>query len=176
MFKALQNSKVKIPLVILMLIAFTNLSFRPNVSGDVLLPAGTPVALETIGVIVSEGATVGQLIDFKVRADVKVGDKVVIPAGSIAKAQVSRVQSPKGLGKEGFIELQLKSVKAVDGKEVPLSSGNIYKEGQDKSTLSIVLGIFVCILFLFMKGKNAEIPPGYQVDATVASNTTISVS
>lgn len=152
------------------------MSFRPNVNGDVLLTAGTPVALETIGVIVSEGATVGQLIDFKVRADVKVGDKVVIASGSIAKAQVSRVQAPKGLGKEGFIELQLKSVKAIDGKEVQLSSGNIYKEGQDKSTLSIVLGIFVCILFLFMKGKNAEIPPGYQVDATVASNTTISVS
>lgn len=175
MFKYLQSKKVKFPIVIILFIAFANMSFRPNVNGDVLLNAGTPVALETIGVIVSEGATVGQLIDFKVRADVKVGDKIVIPAGSIAKAQVSRVQAPKGLGKEGFIELQLKSVKAIDGKEVQLSSGNIYKEGQDKSTLSIVLGIFVCILFLFMKGKNAEIPPGYQVDATVASNVTISV-
>jgi hypothetical protein len=42
--------------------------------------------------------------------------------------------------------------------------------------LAIGLGIFICILFLFMEGKNAEIPPGYQVDAIVASNTTVTVN
>ncbi len=159
----------------LMMISFANMSFRVNNQGDLLLTAGTPVALETIGVILSEGTTVGQIIDFKVRADVKVGDKVVIPAGSIAKGQVSRVQAPKGLGKEGFIEIQIKSVKAIDGQEVQLASGSVYKEGQDKAGLSIVLGIFVCVLFLLMKGKNAEIAPGYQIDATVASNVSIKV-
>jgi hypothetical protein len=157
------------------MISFANMSFSPIMNGDVILTAGTPIPIETVGVLTSDGTTVGQLIDFKVRADVKVGDKVVIAAGSIAKGQVSRVQAPKAFGKEGLIEIQLKSVKSVDGQDVQLSSGRIFKEGEDKATLSIVLGIFVCILFLFMKGKNAEIPPGYQVDAIVASNITVKI-
>lgn len=175
MYRIMQYSKFRVSVIILMMVSFANMSFRVNSQGDILLTAGTPIALETIGVILSEGTTVGQIIDFKVRADVKVGDKVVIPSGSIAKGQVSRVQAPKGLGKEGFIEIQIKSVKAVDGQEVQLASGSVYKEGQDKATLSIVLGIFLCVLFLLMKGKNAEIPPGYQIDATVASNVTIKI-
>lgn len=113
------------------------------------------------------------MVELKVRSDVKVGNVVAIPAGSIAKAQITRVKAPKGFGKEGFIEMQVKTVKSVDGQDVNLSSGSIYKEGDDKQTLSIVLGIFICVLFFLMKGKNAEIAPGYQVDAVVSSNISI---
>lgn len=164
---------VKVPSVILMLIAFTNLSFTLKPTGEIILPAGTIVPLETIGLLSSAEKSVGQMVELKVRSDVKVGNIVAIPAGSIAKAQITRVKPPKGFGKEGFIEMQVKTVKSVDGQDVNLSSGSIYKEGDDKQTLSIVLGIFVCILFLLMKGKNAEIAPGYQVDAVVSSNITI---
>jgi len=86
------------------------------------------------------------------------------------------VKQPKAIGKEGFVELQIKSVQTVDGKTVSLSSGSITKSGDDKAGLSIVLGIFVCILFLLIKGKNAEIPAGYQVDAIVSSNVTVNVN
>jgi hypothetical protein len=164
---------VKVPSVILMLIAFTNLSFTLKPTGEIILPAGTIVPLETIGLLSSAEKSVGQMVELKVRSDVKVGNVVAIPAGSIAKAQITRVKPPKGFGKEGFIEMQVKTVRSVDGQDVNLSSGSIYKEGDDKQTLSIVLGIFVCILFLLMKGKNAEIAPGYQVDAVVSSNITI---
>jgi len=169
----LSKKFVKIPSVILMLIAFTNLSFTLKPNGEIILPAGTIVPLETIGVLSSAEKSVGQMVELKVRSDVKVGNVVAIPAGSIAKAQITRVKAPKGFGKEGFIEMQVKTVKSVDGQDVNLSSGSIYKEGDDKQTLSIVLGIFICVLFFLMKGKNAEIAPGYQVDAVVSSNISI---
>jgi hypothetical protein len=175
-FKFVKKTWVKFPLVMLMLVAFANMSFRVSPYGEVVLNAGTLVPLETIGVITSQGLTAGQTIDFKVRADVKVGEKVVIAAGSIAKAQVTRVNEPKAIGKQGVVELQVKSVQSVDGKSINLSSGSVYKEGEDRLGLSIGLGIFICLLFLLMKGKNAEIAPGYQVDAVVASNTTITVN
>lgn len=164
---------IKFPAAILMLIAFSNLSFTLKPNGEIILPAGTIVPLETIGVLSSAEKSVGQMVELKVRSDVKVGSTVAIPAGSIAKAQITRVKAPKGFGKEGFIEMQVKTVKSVDGQDINLSSGSIYKEGDDKQTLSIVLGIFVCVLFFLMKGKNAEIAPGYQVDAVVSSNVTI---
>jgi hypothetical protein len=86
-----------------------------------------------------------------------------------------RAQKPKGIGKEGHFEIQIKSVTAVDGQEVFLTGGNVYQEGEDRQTEAVLLGIFVCILFLAMKGKNAQVPPGYQVNSSVATTMQISV-
>jgi hypothetical protein len=174
--KFLTKKIVKVPSVVITLIAFINLSFTLKPTGEIILPAGTIVPLETIGVLSSAEKSVGQLVNIKVRSDVKVGNVVAIPAGAIANAQITRVKPPKSFGKEGFIEIQVTTVKSVDGQDVNLASGSIYKEGDSKQTLSIVLGIFVCILFFLLKGKNAEIAPGYQIDAVVASNIAIQVS
>ncbi len=108
-----------------------------------------------------------------VRQDVIVDDVVAIPRGSIAKGQVMRAERPKAIGREGFVEIQIKSVTATDGQEIMLTGGNIYQEGEDKQTLSIVLGVFVCILFLLLKGKNAQVPQGFQIESSVATTTTI---
>jgi len=151
------------------------MSFKMRGNGEVILNAGTSVSLETISIIQSNFVSVGQTIDFRVKYDVKVDNKTVIAAGSIAKGQVMRAQRAKGVGKEGFVEIQIKSVTASDGQEVFLSGGNVYQEGEERQVLSILLGVFICILFLAMKGKNAEVPPGYQVTSAVATTMTISI-
>ena len=161
---------------VMLSLAVLNLSFASApVEQVVALKAGTVIPLETINVIKSDNATVGRTIDLRVTRDVEVDGQTVIPAGSIAKGQVTRSQKAKGLGKAGFLEIQIKSVTAVDGQEVYLAGGNVSEEGDDKATLAIVLGIFVCILFLFVKGKNAEIPPGFSFDSNVASTINIQV-
>jgi len=163
-------------LAVILSLAVLNLSFASApVEQVVVLKAGTVIPLETMNVIKSDNATVGRTIDLRVTRDVEVDGQTVIPAGSIAKGQVTRSQKAKGLGKAGFLEIQIKSVTAVDGQEVYLAGGNVSEEGDDKATLAIVLGLFVCILFLFMKGKNAEIPPGFSFDSNVASTINIQV-
>ncbi len=151
-------------------------SFVPVLREKVILRAGTPVMLETTTLISSNAVAPGQEISLRVKYDVKVGDKVVIRAGAPATAQVIRVQKAKALGKPGYIEIEAKSVTAVDGTRVPLTGGRVYVEGDDRQTLSIVLGIFVCVLLLLLKGKEAEIPPGYTIQAQVASDTPIEVN
>lgn len=150
-------------------------SFKSIGNGEVVLNAGTNVELETISMIQSDMVNVGQTIDFRVKYDVKVGDKTVITAGTIAKGQVMRAARAKGLGKEGMVEIQLKSVTATDGQQIFLSGGNVYQEGQDRQTLTIVLGVFVCLLLLMIKGKNAQIPPGFQITSSVASTVTVKI-
>jgi hypothetical protein len=163
-------------LAVILSLAVLNLSFASApVEQVVVLKAGTVIPLETMNVIKSDNATVGRTIDLRVTRDVEVDGQTVIPAGSIAKGQVTRSQKAKGLGKAGFLEIQIKSVTAVDGQEVYLAGGNVSEEGDDKATLAIVLGLFVCILFFFMKGKNAEIPPGFSFDSNVASTINIQV-
>ena len=151
------------------------MSFQMNNNGEVVLNAGTNIALETISMIRSDMVRVGQTIDFRVKYDVKSDNKTIIAAGSIAKGQVMRASKAKGIGKEGYVEVMIKSVTASDGQEVFLSGGNVYQEGEDRQALSILLGVFVCLLFLTIKGKNAEVPPGYQVTAGVATTMTIKV-
>ncbi len=160
---------------LLLTVSILSMSSKMRGNEEVILTAGTSIPLETVSMIQSDLVIIGQIIDFRVTQDVVVDGKKVIPAGSIAKGQVMRAQRAKGLGKEGFVEIHIKSVTAADGQEVFLTGGNVYQEGEDQQTLAIVLGILVCILFLTMKGKNAQVPPGYLVYSNVATNTTINI-
>ncbi len=173
MITKIQNSNYFKNTVLLLAVAVLSMSFKISGNGEVILAQGTKVVLETVSTIYSDQVNVGQMVDFKVRYDVKVDGVTAIAAGAIAKGQVMRADKAKGLGKEGFVEILIKSVTAKDGQEVILSGGNVYQQGQDKQTLALVLGILVCILFLTMKGKNAEVPAGYEVNSSVAAATTI---
>ena len=175
MISKIHNSVYVKHIALLLAVSILSMSFKMHGNGEVVLNAGTSIALETVSIIQSDLVSVGQSIDFRVKYDVKVDGKTVVAAGSIAKGQVMRAQKAKGLGKEGFVEIQIKSVTAADGQEVFLTGGNVYNEGEDRQTLAIVLGIFVCILFLTMKGKNAQVAPGYQVTSSVATTMTIKI-
>jgi hypothetical protein len=174
MLHVFRNPLFARPTALVLLLSLSFLSFVRH-TVPVTLNAGTAIPLELTQAINSSLVQAGQTIDFRVRTDIKVGDQVVVPAGSIAKGLVTRAERAKGLGKEGYVEVQIKSVTAVDGQQVVLAGNSFYREGEDKQTLSIVLGVLVCLLFLTMKGKNAEIPAGTPVDATTASNTDIEV-
>ena len=173
MLKSISNPFVAKPIAWLLLVCLSLFSFRASSTGEVTLNAGTPISLETAQALYSDTVQAGQTIDFKVRNDVKVGDNVVVRAGSIAKGLVTRAEMAKGLGKQGSIEVQIKSVVSVDGQLIPVVGNNIYQQGEDKQTLAIVLGVVLCLLFLTMKGKNAEIPVGTTVDANTATNMVI---
>jgi len=175
MISKIHNSVYVKHIALLLAVSILTMSFKMSGNGKVVLNAGTNIPLETVSMIQSDVVFVGQTIDFRVKYDVKVDGKTVVAAGSIAKGQVMRAQKAKGLGKEGFVEIQIKSVTAADGQEVFLAGGNVYQEGEDKQTLAILLGVFVCILFLTMKGKNAQVHPGYQVTSSVAMTMTIKV-
>lgn len=175
MFNTIHNSVYIKHVALLLAFSVLSMSFKMNGNEEVILNAGTSIPLETVSMIQSDLVSVGQTIDFRVKSDVKVDGKTVVAAGSIAKGQVMRAQKAKGIGKEGFVEIQIKSVTALDGQEVFLTGGNVYQEGEDKQTLAILLGVFVCILFLTIKGENAQVPPGFQVTSSVATTATIQI-
>jgi len=159
-------------LTLILSVLFFSFNIKPQI---VVLRAGTPIPLETISEINSGFLMTGQIIDFRIRSDIMVDGKVVIRGGTIAKGQVVRVQKAKGVGKEGYVEIQIKSVTAVDNQIVLLSGGSLYQDGDNKQTLAIVLGVLVCILFLLIKGKNAIIPPGLAIDSSAATEYRIEV-
>jgi len=133
------------------------------------LRGGTTVRV-TLPQISTSGLAVGATIDGSCDSGVNIGGVEFVRPGAGVKLRVSSVIPPKGLGKPGQISLQAVSVTCVDGSEVPLRGGVFSASGEDKSTKSIIIGLFLCVFALFMKGGDAQIPPGTTIDAFVAND------
>ena len=173
MFIKLINSFYFKSTAMLMACAILFMSF--TMPGEtVVLKAGTVIPLELISTITSKTARTGQVVDFRVMSDIAVNGKVLVSAGSIAQGQIVRAKKSGLLGSEGELEIAVRSVKAVDGTNIYLSSNSIVDEGSNKVALSII--VTLCCLFGFLiKGGKAEIPAGTQVQGVVSSNVEINV-
>lgn len=162
--KKITTTCKRLMLSAMMLAAF---SFNANAK-DVVLKAGTAVPLQLVNTIDGSHATVGQVVDFRVTSDVVADGVTVIPAGTLAKAQVTRAKKNRLFGGEGEIALSINSVTAVDGSQVVLSGATLADEGKSK----LVVAILLCWL---IKGEAGELAAGMNCNASVAGNTTISV-
>ena len=63
------------------------------------------------------------------------------------------------IGRSGEVTVTDFHTTAVDGTYVPLS-GSVSARPDDKMTMSIVLSVLICPLFLLMKGEDAQVPAG----------------
>lgn len=173
MLQLILKSKISKATCFLLAFALLNMSFTGKNEENINIPAGTIVTLENASAINSQNLSVGQNIDFFAADEVRVNGKTVIRRGAPAKGQVTRVQKAKGLGKEGSVEIEVRSIQAVDGSEIRLTSARVFEEGEDRQTAAILLGVLICILFLTKKGKEAEIAPGTIITGRTAQDTTV---
>jgi hypothetical protein len=149
---------------------------------EVILKSGTPIQLETSQPVDSKHNLGQSAVDFRVKFDVKVNDKTVIQAGTIAKGQVVIAQRAMGCGKAGIIEIKALTVSTIDGQQMQLYSSNIRREGENKKGLAWGLSVGGCFiisplsfLFLLIKGEEGVIPGGTTIDAQSTSNLTVKV-
>src|SRR3989339_539667 len=116
---------------------------------------GTIVPLEFVTTVSSKGITVGQLVELRVRNDIKIQDKVIIHFGSIARAKIISVQKAKGCGVAGRIELVAQDV-IVNRLMIPMTSEVLIRVGKNRKGLAwgLTLGTFIIIPplnFLFLR-------------------------
>lgn len=140
----------------------------------VVLRGGTPIVLETTQSISSKRCIPGEIVDLRVVSSVFVDGECVIPAGTIAKGQVSNATKASVLGKNGTLSINVTSVNAIDGTMVPLSGATMSNVGKRRVGLSIVCGCFTLFGFL-IPGAQGKLPAGSQTTATVMSNTVITL-
>lgn len=162
------------PIVALLVCAVLFMSFTLPAE-TVIIKSGTVIPMELMTTLSSKTARTGQMVDFRVTNDVKVNGKVVIAAGSIAQGQVVRSQKNGLMGKEGELEISVKTIRAVDGTIVYLSNNSLTDEGNGKLAISIVFTV-LCLFGFLIKGGNAEIPAGAQVQAFVGADTEIQLN
>jgi len=89
-------------------------------TADTLLPTGTLLRIAMNQTISSAHAKAGDPFAFAVVDDVKIGDRVAIPAGTAGTGKVVRCAPAHGGRVDGILKLQFDPVKLADGTTVDI--------------------------------------------------------
>lgn len=96
---------------------------------DLIVPADSVVGLQLETSLTSETARVEDDVVARVTRDVRVGDRVAIPAGARAHGEVTLVERGGRLKDRARLGVRFTSVVLADGTRVPLETETIYREG-----------------------------------------------
>lgn len=150
---------------------------KPNTLLD-----GTPIKLRLGRTISSATEKVGNEVDFEVLEDVKVDNVIVIPKGSLALATVTEAQPKRRMGRAGKLNVNIDSVRLVDGEKVALRATEGGNGGGHVGAMTgamVATGIVffpAAPLFLFMHGKDITIPKGTEITAYVDGDMTLDLA
>ncbi len=141
------------------------------------LEDGTPVKIRTARTISSADAHTGDTVDFEVLEDVFAKDTLVIAKGGIAWGTVTDAQPKRRMARGGKLDVNIDSVRLVDGEKVPLRAVKDVKGGGHTGAMTgAMVGTAIVFfpaapLFLFMHGKDITIPKGTEITAYINGDT-----
>ncbi len=143
----------------------------PNV-----LQNGTAVKLRLTENLTSATAKVGQQVSFEVVSEVDLLGLPVIAKGAQALATVTIAETKKSMGRGGKLEVNIDSVRMVDGENAALSATQNAKGGGHVGAMTAgIVGTAIVFfpaapLLLFIHGKDITIPKGTEVTAFIAGD------
>ncbi|HEX5413897.1 MAG TPA: LssY C-terminal domain-containing protein [Terriglobia bacterium] len=143
----------------------------PPSSAKPLIADGTPVKLQLAQTISSAHARLGDRLEFVVVEDVVAGGFLVIPAGTIARGSVIKVERKHFLGLGGKVSIKLNSVELVNGARVKLRARRAFKGSSHTERMAaemIVTGFIympAALIFLLSRGRDCTVLKGTEVTA-----------
>jgi hypothetical protein len=96
---------------------------------ELVVAADSVVGLEIETALTSERARVEDQVVARVTRDVRVGDRVAIPAGSRAQGEVTLVERGGRLKDRARLGVRFTSIVLADGTRLPIETETIYREG-----------------------------------------------
>lgn len=139
-------------------------------SKTVKIPDATLVHLSLRDSLTSATNKVDDPVHFVATEDVKVGDLVVIPKGSMASGHVVDVEPKRSFGRSGRLNFTVDHVKVPDGTEVRLRASATRKA--DDLAGSLLLTPF----YLILGGKDVNIQKGTEFNTYVDGDQEISLA
>jgi hypothetical protein len=133
---------------------------------QVELPALTPVLIQFDEKVSSDGNRNGDHFRFHVAADVRVGDLIVIPAGSPGEGEVIHAQKSGMAGKAGELIVAARFV-TVSGRTVRLRSFAA-GTGRQHADLATWTGIFISFPAMMIQGGVMTMPRNMIANARTA--------
>ena len=149
---------------------------RPAMQGFGL-EDGTPMKLRTARTISSADAHVGDTLDFEVLEDVFANGILVVPKSGIGWGTVTEAEPKRRMGRGGKLNVNIDSVRLVDGEKVALRAVKDTKGGGHVGAMTGAMVATSIVffpaapLFLFMHGKDITIPKGTEITAYISGDT-----
>jgi hypothetical protein len=107
---------------------------------ELVVSAESVIGLQTETRVSSETARVEDRVEARVTRDVKVGDRVAIPAGAKAIGSVIQVEKGGKFKERARLGIRFNTIVLTDGTRVPISTETIFREGEAPSTAPRVGG------------------------------------
>ena len=155
---------------------------KPAETSAVVLQDGTPVKLRITETISSASALVNDTVPFEVLEQIKVGDLLVIPKGSMAWGTVTKAQHKRRLGRAGKLDISIVAVRLADGEKAALRSvKNVSGGGHQGAITGAIVATSIVFfpvapLFLLIHGKDITIPEGTEITAYINGDMPIDLS
>jgi PEGA domain len=153
----------------------------PSVTASVppapnVLQTGTAVKVRLSENLTSATAKVGQQVSFEVLDEVDLMGVAVIAKGAQALATVTTAETKKSMGRGGKLDVNIDSVRLVDGENAALSATQNAKGGGHVGAMTAGMVGTALVFFpaapllLFIHGKDITIPKGTEVTAFIAGD------
>ena len=97
---------------------------------DLVVAQNSVIGLQVETPVTSDRARVEDEVVARVTRDVRVGDRVAIPAGSKAYGEVTLVEKGGKLKDKARLGVRFTSIVLADGSKMPISTETIYREGE----------------------------------------------
>jgi type IV secretory pathway VirB10-like protein len=97
---------------------------------ELVVSADSVLGLQNETKVTSETARVEDRVEARVTRDVRVGDRVAIPAGARAIGNVTQVERGGKFKERAKLGIRFHTLVLADGTRVPISTETIYREGE----------------------------------------------
>jgi hypothetical protein len=152
---------------------------RPQVE-EVVLPAGTLVPVRFLSTLSSKNNKTGEIFNFQISENVFLDNKLIIPVNSEGVGEITKAKKATLLSRPGKLEIEFKSVLALDGTSLNLILGEEAKEENKRLYVAVGAGILGLIILsspigliagALIPGKNVKIEEGTEMFLQVESDT-----
>ena len=147
---------------------------------QVVIPDGTRIRVRLEQNLSSDSVEAGQVVDFAVTQEVRVGDSVVIASGAPAQGSVISAEAKRRLGRGGKLAFSVERVQMVDGNWLNVRYTPQKAEGKGHVATTSVLTGAIAVAFLpaaplglLVKGRDATIIKGRTYEVFSDENTTV---
>lgn len=105
---------------------FANAAQNKTINADIgtkRIPSGTVVKLKLIDPIGTDNMSLGDQFDLMTLEDIRVDKSIIIPAGSVVRGSIQKINPKRMLSKGAIMYLDFDHIVAPTGKQVPLKVG-----------------------------------------------------
>jgi hypothetical protein len=154
---------------------------KPQVE-EVVIPAGTLVPVRFLSTLSSKNNKTGETFNFQIAENVFLDNKLIIPDNSEGVGEITKAKKATLLSRPGKLEIEFKSLSALDGTSLSLILGEKAEEENKRLYVAVGAGILGLIILsspiglvfgALVPGKNVKIEEGTEMFLQVESDTSV---